>query len=164
MLAAICSHSHCCEKFSTCSMRCAIGAWSSFSFPTRRSNVSNPPRIDALRLLFDMETLRGYHTRLLEIDEEIEEAIRFNDPARQEKLGNEREAILNQMKSAQGLGGRVRQQFDAERSRKTVCKAISRAIDAIQEVHPELGVHLHKSINLGLEVRYSPDVVIDWLF
>lgn len=112
----------------------------------------------------DMEALRGYHHRLQEIDEEIEEAISFHDPARQEKLGSEREAILTQMKSAQGLGGRVRQQFDAERSRKTVCKAISRAIEAIQKVHPELGLHLHKSINLGLEVCYSPDVVIDWLF
>ncbi len=29
---------------------------------------------------------------------------------------------------------------------------------------PELGRHLHKSINLGLEVSYSPDAVIDWLF
>lgn len=36
-------------------------------------------------------------------------------------------AILDQIKSAQGLGGRVRQKFDAERSRKTVCKAISRS-------------------------------------
>ena len=68
------------------------------------------------------------------------------------------------MKSAQGLGGRGRQQFDAERSRKTVCKAISRAIDAIQKVHLELGQHLDKSINLGLEVGYSPDIAIDWLF
>jgi hypothetical protein len=112
----------------------------------------------------DMETLKGYRDRLQEIDEEFEEATSFNDPARQEKLGNERQAILNQIKSAQGLGGRVRQKFDAERSRKTVCKAISRAIEAIEKVHPELGLHLHKSINLGLEVSYSPDVVIDWLF
>jgi len=34
----------------------------------------------------------------------------------------------------------------------------------IQKVHPELGHHLDTSINLGLEVSYSPDVVIDWLF
>jgi len=34
----------------------------------------------------------------------------------------------------------------------------------IQKVHPELGHHLDKSIHLGLEVIYSPDVVIDWLF
>jgi hypothetical protein len=112
----------------------------------------------------DMETLKGYRDRLQEIDEELEEATSFNDPARQEKLDNERQAILDQVKSAQGLGGRVRQNFDAERSRKTVCKAISRAIEAIEKVHPELGLHLQKSINLGLEVSYSPDVVIDWLF
>lgn len=70
-------------------------------------------------------------------------------------------AILDQIKSAQGLGGRVRQKFDAERSRKTVCKAISRSIE---KEYPELGLHLHKSINLGREVSYSPDVVVDWLF
>jgi hypothetical protein len=109
----------------------------------------------------DMETLKGYRDRLQEIDEELEEATSFNDPSRQEKLGDERQAILDQIKSAQGLGGRVRQKFDAERSRKTVCKAISRSIEAIEKVHPELGLHLHKSINLGLEVSYSPDVVID---
>ncbi len=34
----------------------------------------------------DMETLRGYRDRLQEIDEELEEATSFNDPARQEKL------------------------------------------------------------------------------
>lgn len=73
-------------------------------------------------------------------------------------------AILDQIKSAQGLGGRVRQKFDAERSRKTVCKAISRSIEAIEKEYPELGLHLHKSINLGREVSYSPDVVVDWLF
>jgi hypothetical protein len=43
-------------------------------------------------------------------------------------------------------------------------KAISRSIEAIEKVHPELGLHLHKSINLGLEVSYSPDVVINWFF
>lgn len=112
----------------------------------------------------DIETLKCYRDRLQEIDEELEEATSFNDPARREKLGDERQAILDQIKSAQGLGGRVRQKFDAERSRKTVCKAISRSIEAIEKVHPELGLHLHKSINLGLEVSYSPDVVIDWLF
>jgi hypothetical protein len=103
----------------------------------------------------DMETLKGYRDRLREIDEEVEEATSYNDPTRQEKLGDERQAILDQIKSAQGLGGRVRQNFDAERSRKTVCKAISRAIEAIEKVHPELGLHLHKSINLGLEVNRS---------
>ncbi len=41
---------------------------------------------------------------------------------------------------------------------------LARSIEAIEKVHPELGLHLHKSINLGLEVSYSPDVVIDWLF
>jgi len=114
--------------------------------------------------MVDMETLKGYRDRLQEIEEELEEATCFNDPARQEKLCDERQAILDQIKSAQGLGGRVRQKFDAERSRKTVCKAISRAIEAIEKVHPEMGLHLQKSINLGLEVSYSPDVVIDWLF
>ena len=112
----------------------------------------------------DMQTLKGYRDRLLDIDEELEEASSFNDPARQEKLGDERQAILDQIKSAQGIGGRIRHKFDAERSRKTVCKAISRSIEAIENVHPELGLHLHKSINLGLEVSYFPDIVIDWLF
>jgi hypothetical protein len=91
----------------------------------------------------DMDTLKSYRDRLQEIDEELEKATSFNDPARQEKLGSEREDILNQIKSAQGLGGRVRQKFDAERSRKTVCKAISRSIEAIEKVHPELGLQLH---------------------
>jgi len=36
----------------------------------------------------DMETLRGYHDRLQEIDEEIEEAISFHDPARQADFGS----------------------------------------------------------------------------
>jgi hypothetical protein len=34
----------------------------------------------------------------------------------------------------------------------------------IKKVHPELGQHLDTSIHLGLEVSYSPNIVIDWLF
>jgi len=41
---------------------------------------------------------------------------------------------------------------------------VSPCFPLIQKVHPELGHHLDKSIHLGLEVSYSPDVVIDWLF
>jgi len=114
--------------------------------------------------VIDQESLRSYRDRIREIDEDLEEAIEFNDPLRQEKLSEEREAVLKQVQSAQGLGGRVRQKFDSDRSRKTVCRAITRSVDAIQLVHPQLGLHLHKSIKLGLEVSYCPDVVIDWLF
>lgn len=80
----------------------------------------------------DMEALKGFRDRLQEIDKELDEATSFNDPARHEKLGDERLAILDQIKSVQGPGGRVCQMFDAERSRKTVCKAISRSIEAIE--------------------------------
>lgn len=38
----------------------------------------------------DMQTLKGYRDRLQEIDEELEEATSFNDPARHEKLSDER--------------------------------------------------------------------------
>jgi len=41
---------------------------------------------------------------------------------------------------------------------------LSPCFPPIQKVYPELGHHLDKSIHLGLEVSYSPDVVIDWLF
>lgn len=129
-----------------------------------RAGLAEETSTGSIGEVVDMETLRGYRDRLREIDEELEEATSFNDPASQERLGDERQAIQDQIKSAQGLGGRIRQKFDAERSRKTVCKAITRSIEAIEKVHPELGLHLHKSINLGLEVSYSPDGVIDWLF
>jgi hypothetical protein len=59
---------------------------------------------------------------------------------------------------------RVGSSYPIATTTETVCKAISRAIEAIETVHPELGLHLQKSINLGLEVSYSPDVVIDGLF
>ncbi len=53
-----------------------------------------------------METLKGHRDRLQDIDEVFQEATRFNDPSRQNKLGDERYAILDTIKSAQGLGGR----------------------------------------------------------
>ncbi len=46
-----------------------------------------------------------------------------------------------------------------------VCR-IDEQLEAVanEDCARELGLHLHKSINLGLEVGYSSDVVIDRLF
>ena len=76
----------------------------------RRGHVTQPRMSQIMAL---MDTLKGYRDHLHEIDEELEEASSFNDPTRHEKLSDERQAILDQIKSAQGLGGRVRQKFYA---------------------------------------------------
>jgi hypothetical protein len=149
-----------------------------FRAPSSSSFTASRPHVpfvwlDANELIwakFDslsMLSLTSFYVFRVETDSPKRMAREFvlNIPLTNEPSGRrERQVILDQIKSAQGLGGRVRQKFDAERSRKTVCKAISRSIEAIENVHPQLGLHLHKSINLGLEVSYSPDVVIDWLF
>jgi hypothetical protein len=54
----------------------------------------------------DRRALTAYRNRLREIDEELDEAQSWNDPARVERIEAEREALLRELAGAAGLGGR----------------------------------------------------------
>ena len=73
------------------------------------------------------------------------------------------EAFELEIARATGLGGTKREKTDAERVRKNVSMAVSRAIDSIRDEHAGLGRHLQNSISPGLTFRYDPEDKVGWL-
>jgi hypothetical protein len=114
----------------------------------------------------DRRALTAYRNRLREIDEELDEAQSWNDPARVERVEAERAALLRELAGATGLGGRARSASgSAERARMAVRKAISAALDRIDAEDPATARLLRRTVRTGRVCRYEqdPDVPVDWL-
>ncbi len=113
----------------------------------------------------DKNALRAYNDRLTQIKEELEEAIRNKDQAKEDKLSTEKDAILQQVRSSTAIKGRLRQfSGDEAKVRDTISTAIRRAIKNIKEHHEELSQHLDSNINRGNPFSYSPEPELDWYF
>lgn len=106
----------------------------------------------------DAQAKTQYRKRLNELRRALDEAERNNDRAETERLNQELEWIRQQLAEAFGLGGRERATGTAaERARVSVTRAIRKAIEKIQEVHPALGEHLHRNVRTGQFCCYDPD-------
>jgi hypothetical protein len=111
--------------------------------------------------LADRRALAAYRTRLREIDAELESAGAGAAPA--EALNKEREALLDELSAAAGLGGRPRAAGSpAERMRKAVTYRIRHAISRVGDAHPGLGRHLRASVRTGTWCSYTPEHRVDW--
>jgi tetratricopeptide (TPR) repeat protein len=110
------------------------------------------------------ETARNqYRARLLEIERELTDADDRADVARSRQLHLEREAIVSELSSAYGIGGRARRRSDsAERARSAVTQRIRDAIARIETVDPGLGGHLRRSVRTGTYCAYSPEHATAW--
>jgi non-specific serine/threonine protein kinase len=87
----------------------------------------------------------------------LEEAERFNDPTRAERARDEMDALIVQLASAVGLGGRDRRiGSEAERARSAVTKRIKCSIKRIGEAIPSLGSHLSTRVKTGYFCSYNP--------
>lgn len=96
-------------------------------------------------------------------DEVRDLAAELSDAERSARLQAEHDAILAQLTTAYGLGGRARRPGDpAERARTAVTARIRDAIRRIQKVHPELGRRLSRSIRTGTMCSYDPDPHVHW--
>ena len=108
--------------------------------------------------ILDDTAISQYKSRLAELRSEIGDAERDNDLGRKETLENEQEQIKSQLRSATGLGGRRRRSNDdAEKVRKAVSNAISRAITAVRKHHRPLADHLQRFIDCGQQLYYTGD-------
>ncbi len=108
--------------------------------------------------LADRHALKAYRDRLRELDEELGEAEDWADPGRIDALRGEREALLEEVRRATGIGGRQRMVGSSgERARVAVRKAISAAIARISTVDESLAHHLRNCIHTGLFCSYDPD-------
>ena len=108
--------------------------------------------------MIDAQALSAYRARLAEIDAELGEAESWADGARTGRLRLEREALLDEIGAATGLGGRRRQFGSAhERARIAVRKAIVSALDRIEQHDSSLARQLRDSVRTGGACRYHPD-------
>jgi hypothetical protein len=108
--------------------------------------------------VLDRQALESYRRRLTEIDEDLDEARTWSDTGRVERLGEERDALLDQLRTATGLAGRHRVAAStSERARVAVRKAIATAIDRIAAVDPPSGRLLRDTVSTGTACRYDPD-------
>ncbi|AIG77685.1 Hypothetical protein AJAP_24180 [Amycolatopsis japonica] len=113
--------------------------------------------------VLDDEAKARYRARLDELDELIDTATGLGQDARAAALDRERDALLAELRSAAGLGGRTRRLGDeAERARKTVTARIRDTLRKLDEQHPALAAHLRASVTTGSSCRYAPEDKVPW--
>lgn len=111
----------------------------------------------------DEESLQRYEQRVREIARELDIAKRNNDLAEQSALQSEQAAIVKEIGSAKGLGGRIRKRSDATRTANTVSQNITRDIKKIRKHHESLANHLASAITRGSTLAYRPDRDYAWM-
>jgi tetratricopeptide (TPR) repeat protein len=116
-------------------------------------------------LHLDDQAREAYRRRLVDIDDDIEDATAANDAVRLELAQHDRDYLIQELSRAVGLGGRGRLAgATAERARTSVTRSIRYAITRINEHHPSLGSHLRQAICTGTYCAYVPDprVPVRW--
>lgn len=113
--------------------------------------------------MIDAAARKAYRGRLVDLEEEIDEASLDHDQGRLESLQAEKDFLAAELSAVLGLGGRTRVTGDRiERARKAVAMRISTALKAIETVHPELARHLRNSVSTGRFCSYRPDQELTW--
>ncbi|WP_100448414.1 ATP-binding protein [Glycomyces xiaoerkulensis] len=125
--------------------------------PEAGPELENDARLGGDDLL-DAEARTRYRDHLETLDEQIDTAGALGDDARAAALDTERQALIDQLKTATGLGGRSRRLGDnAERARKSVTNRIRNTLKKIESVHPSLAEHLRASVSTGSSCAYRPE-------
>jgi tetratricopeptide (TPR) repeat protein len=121
-------------------------------------------RSDAGHVL-DAQAKESYRRRLVEIEEDIEEARTMGDSERAAQADAERDSLVGELARAVGLGGRARRAGAvSERARASVTRAVRQAMARIHAHNPPLGEHLDRAIRTGTYCAYLPDsrVPVAW--
>jgi non-specific serine/threonine protein kinase len=117
--------------------------------------------------ILDAQAKAQYKLRLDNLRANLHEAERFCDPGRAEQARSEIAAIVQQLASAVGVGGRDRRSgSEAERARSAVTKRIKDSVCKIGEVIPSLRHHLVVQIKTGYFCSYnlSQEHPVAWSF
>jgi hypothetical protein len=111
----------------------------------------------------DAQARAAYGKRLRELEQEVDDATVANDLGRAERATAERDALVEHLTSAYGLGGRPRRGGDPrERARTAVTARLREAIKRVAEVDAELGEHLRRSVQTGTFCSYDPVAEVRW--
>jgi non-specific serine/threonine protein kinase len=107
--------------------------------------------------MLDPRAKQEYRARVEELEEELEEASRFNDRGRAERAREELDALAAELARGVGLGGRDRKAASsAERARVNVQRRLRDVLKRVAEASPTLGAHLEASVRTGLFCVYAP--------
>lgn len=126
--------------------------------------VDAPQRSGAPQAVLDETAVGQYRQRLQDIEEDLDEADRHGDVGRAGRLAAERDALIEQLTAAFGLGGRARRlgSDPDERLRKAVSARVRASIERIDGLHPALGHHLRSSVRTGFWCSYQPEQLTQW--
>jgi hypothetical protein len=114
--------------------------------------------------VLDLQALKEYRQRLVELEQEKQQAAQYSDDPLYEALEREQDSIMTELSRATALSGRRRIfSSDDERARKTISARIRGSIARIESLHPELADHLTQSIRTGMFCCYSPVEGVHWL-
>lgn len=123
------------------------------------SGERRPPLQQSGLEVLDEAARRAYRARLADIDRELDDAAERADLGRRGRLQDERQALLEQLDQATGLGGRRRVTGSSEeRARTAVRKALVGAMARIAEIDPRLGRHLRAQVRTGTVCSYETDL------
>jgi hypothetical protein len=121
-------------------------------------------RRSSTQAALDETAVAQYRQRLRDLEDDLDEADRHGDLARAERVAPERDALVDQLTKAFGLGGRARSAGSDpdERLRKAVSARVKATIDRLERLDPALGRHLRNSIRTGFWCSYQPERAISW--
>ena len=109
-------------------------------------------------VVLDEPAKHAYRGRIAELEAEVEQSRRWNDPERAARAEAELDALTRELAGALGLGGRDRRAAsDSERARASVTKAVRGAVRRLEAQHPGLGRHLSVAVRTGTFCSYDPD-------
>jgi hypothetical protein len=104
-----------------------------------------------------------FRARLDDLEDEIDDAAAAGRSDLAEALRAERAALVRELATAAGLGGRDRRLGDeTERARKTVSARVRDAVAKLDRVHPELAAHLRDALQMGTVCCYQPSEPTSW--
>jgi predicted ATPase len=113
--------------------------------------------------MLDREALRQYRRRLAALDDELDDAEARDDVEGHAKHSAERQALLEEIARATGLGGRPRRAGSpTEKARLNVTRTIRHAVTQLSTALPELAAHLDESIATGVSCCYEPRTNVAW--
>jgi hypothetical protein len=125
------------------------------------AGLSLEPR--ANESVIDEAARTDYKRRIAELEQVIDDADGAGDAEASASARKELDALIEQLASAYGLGGRPRRTpDDIERARKAVTRRIRDAMSRIDRLHPALGRHLPASVHTGGFCCYAPEREVTW--
>jgi hypothetical protein len=117
------------------------------------------------RVTIDAAARAAYRQRWVELQDELADAERFNDPARAAALRAEGDFLAAELAAGYGSRGRARTASEtAEKARKAVTNRMRDAIAKLQYIHPALWRHLGTSLKTGAFCSYQPPHPTRWVW